>query len=60
MPKSKGGSLQTYKADGTPDVTLYYGPGLTKTCPTCKVPAYTRCIGSGGRLYKKTHPARLA
>ena len=58
--KSKGGSLQTFKADGTPDTTLYYGPGLTKKCPTCKVEPNVRCVGKGGRLYKKTHPARLA
>ena len=59
MPKHKGGSLQTFKADGTSDVTFYYGPGLTKQCPTCKVEPNVRCVGKGGRLYKKTHPARL-
>lgn len=60
MPKHKGGSLQTFKADGSPDVTLYYGPGLTRTCPTCKVASYVRCVSVSGRLYKKTHPARMA
>ncbi len=60
MSKSKGGSLQTWTADGKPDVTIYYGPGLHKKCPTCKVGPNVRCVGKGGRLYKKTHPARLA
>lgn len=59
MPKHKGGSLQTWTADGKPGVILYYGKGLNKQCPTCKVDPNIRCVGKGGRLFKKTHPARI-
>jgi hypothetical protein len=60
MPSSKGGFLQLWTADGKPDKKIYYGPGLTKSCPTCKVEPNVRCVTEQGRLYKKTHPSRLA
>jgi hypothetical protein len=59
MPVSKGGSLQLWTADGKADGTIPYGPGLSRSCPTCHVAPYKRCITSLGRPNKKTHPARL-
>lgn len=56
---SKGGSLQYTDIDGKA-ATVYYGPGLHKPCPECKVAQGVRCVTSSGKLLKKTHLARLS
>ncbi len=57
--KHKGGSLTVTSADGRGTVTLHYGPGLDKVCPTCKVAANVLCVTKNGKALNKNHKARL-
>lgn len=56
--KHKGGSLRTFKADGTEDKTLYYGEDLNKSCSSCGAKPNERCTTASGKLLGKVHSAR--
>ncbi len=56
--KHKGGSLKTFKADGTEDQTIYYGENLNKPCDACGAGKGERCKTKSGKLLGKTHASR--
>lgn len=57
--KHRGGSLTVTSTDGKNTKILYYGPGLHKACPTCKVDSHVRCVTNSGALLKGSHQARI-
>lgn len=56
--KHKGGSLQTWNADGTKAKAIHYGEGLDKPCKDCAAEPHERCITTSGKLLGKNHKGR--
>lgn len=59
MLKHRGGSLQTWNADGTKADVLHYGPGLHQDCKECQQPKHKLCVTKSGKTLNKSHSVRL-